>query len=72
MKMVAFRKMGWLYKPVSILGWIILIAAVVFLVSVYTTYNKHAHGFEDLAYKIYPHYIATFLLYQWIAHKSSK
>ena len=67
-----FKKMGWLYKPANILGWILLAAAVVFLVSVYTTYHKHSHGAGDLIYKIYPHYIGTFLLYLWVGHKSSK
>lgn len=70
--MIWFKKNGWLYQPVNIIGWVLIAVAVVFLVSIYTTYNKHAHGFEDLAYKIYPHYVSTFLLYLWVGYKTSK
>ena len=70
--MVWFKKTGWLYWPANILGWILVIAGVIFLVSVYTTYHKHSHGAGDLIYKIFPHYIGTFLLYLWIGDKTSK
>lgn len=67
-----FKKAGWLYKPANIFGWVLMVVAVVFLYSVYTTYNAHAHGFGDLSYKIYPHYVSTFLLYLWVGSRTSK
>lgn len=70
--MSLFKKMGWVYKPTGIIGWVLIALAIAFLVSVYTTYHKHSHGFEDLVYKIYPFYISTFLLYVWVGSKSSK
>ena len=70
--MVKFKKSGWLYWPVNIAGWVLVILGIIFLVSVYTTYHKHSHGAGDLIYKIYPHYIGTFLLYLWIGDKTSK
>ena len=70
--MVRFEKRGWLYWPANLAGWILIIAGLVFLVSVYITYEKHARSTGDLIYRIYPHYVATFLLYLWIGSKTSK
>jgi hypothetical protein len=70
--MVRFKKNGWLYQPDNLLAWALVIIGVAFLVSVYTTYEKHARGTGDLVYRIYPHYVSTFLLYIWVGYKTSK
>ncbi len=70
--MVWFKKTGWLYQPVHVAGWIVLALGIIFLVSVYSAYNARAHGFGDLTYKIFPHYVCTFLLYIWVGYNTSK
>ena len=67
-----FKKQGWLYAPVNMYGWIVIAVAAAFLVSVYSAYSKHSFAFMELVYKIYPHYICTFLLYLWIGSHKSK
>ncbi|OGL26015.1 hypothetical protein A2708_02510 [Candidatus Saccharibacteria bacterium RIFCSPHIGHO2_01_FULL_49_21] len=70
--MVRFEKWGWLYRPANLGAWILIILGAIFLVSVYFTYEKHARGTGDLIYRIYPHFVATFLLYIWVGYKTSK
>lgn len=67
-----FKKQGWLYEPVNAYGWTVVIIAAAFLGSVYVSYSKHSFAFIELIYKIYPHYISTFLLYLWIGSQKSK
>jgi amino acid permease len=67
-----FRRYGWFYIPVSIPGSVILLIAVLFCFNVFLAEDRQSHSASDTLYAIYPYFISTFLLYDWIAERTSR
>ena len=72
MKTVWFKRVGWLYLPVSVPGVIISAAALAFCVQVFLAVDRHSHSVSDTLYGIFPFFACAFLLFDWIAGRTSK
>lgn len=69
-KRVWFRKKGWVHYPANINGWVVLLAALLFVLNIVFAIQLYAKSPSDLLYGIFPFAVPTFLLYEWIAsHK---
>ena len=66
-----FRRWGWFYRPVNLLGWIATLAALAFVVQVFMYLDAHAHSVSDLLYHFYVFAAPTFLGLMWIASRTS-
>ncbi len=71
MKQKWFKKWGWLHYPVSLQGWVILVVGALFLVHIFVAIDRNAHSVSDTLYGIFPYYAIIFLLYEWLASKTS-
>jgi hypothetical protein len=72
MERIWFRRYGWFYLPVSVAGSVILLIAVLFCFNVFLAEDRASHSASDTLYAIYPYFVCTFLLYDWIAERSSR
>lgn len=70
--MTAFRAWGLAYRPINGLGWLITIAALVFMVQVFLAIDARSHSNTDTLYGIYPFWGVTFLLWAWLAGRMSR
>jgi hypothetical protein len=67
-----FKKTGWIYIPVSIVGVIFYFCAIVFCATVFLAVDKHSHSVSDTLYGIFPYVISAFTLLFWIASNTSR
>jgi hypothetical protein len=73
MKHVWFRSWGWIYRPVSWEGWILLLLTVIFCAQVFVAVDRHSHSVSDTLYGIFPYFVPAFGILGWIAsHTSDK
>jgi hypothetical protein len=66
-----FKKYGWTYIPVSVMGWMVTLAAIVFLVPVYMAVNRNSHSVSDELYQLFVYTSCTAFWWKWIAEKTS-
>jgi hypothetical protein len=67
-----FRRIVWLHVPRSIAGWIVPLCALAFCVNVFWAIDRHSHSISDALYGVFPYFACVFLLYEWIAARSSR
>lgn len=66
-----FKRRGWFYVPVSVPGAVITLAALAFCVQVFVAVDHKSHSVSDTLYGVFPFFIGTFLLFDWIASRTS-
>ncbi|MFZ1918455.1 MAG: hypothetical protein WAU58_12840 [Terriglobales bacterium] len=66
-----FKPFGFVFLPVSILGWIISVSAAAFCLHIFRFVDGHSHSASDTLYGIFPYWVPTFLLWVWIAGRTS-
>lgn len=72
MKHIWFKKIGWLYKPVSWLGGLFTIFLILFLINVFIAVDRQSHSVSDTFYGIFPYYLPVFLFWLWLGEKTSE
>lgn len=71
MKRKLFRQAGWFYVPISVLGWVMVAAAIGFCATVFVAVDRHSHSVSDTLYGVFPFLVCTFLLLEWVGRRSS-
>ena len=66
-----FRRVGWLYVPVSVIGVVLWVLAALFCATVFLAVDRHSHSVSDTLYGIFPFFVCTFLLLDWIGSRTS-
>jgi hypothetical protein len=72
MKIIWFKRWGWFYLPISLPGVVITLAALAFCVQVFLAVDRKSHSVSDTLYGVFPFFACAFLLFDWIAGKSSR
>ncbi|CAN5461099.1 hypothetical protein BH10BAC1_BH10BAC1_09570 [soil metagenome] len=62
-----FAKIGWVYMPINIMGW--LITAFTFLICSWVFYliDIHSHSVSDIFSNVFPYAVSFFTVRHWIA-----
>lgn len=68
--MTWFRPMGFLFRPASIGGWLLSLAALAFCIQVFVAIDRHSHSVSDTLYGIFPFWAPTLLGLAWIADRT--
>jgi hypothetical protein len=71
MKKPWFKQIGWFHLPVSVSGAMITLAALAFCVQVFLAVDRHSHSVSDTLYGVFPFFACAFLLFDWIAGRTS-
>lgn len=72
MKTMWFKRLGWLHVPISVPGALITLAALAFCTQVFRAIDRHSHSATDTLYGIFPYFVCSFLLVDWIARRTSE
>ena len=70
MKYRWFRPWGWLFRPVSVAGWVASLLTVAFCGLVFTAIDRHSHSASDTLYGVFPYFACSFLLLDWLASRT--
>jgi len=71
MKEVWFKKFGWIYFPINIMGVFVTIAAIVFLFPVYAAVIRNGHSVSDDLYQMFVYTTCAAFWWKWVAEKTS-
>ena len=71
MNQIWFRKFGWFYLPVSLLGFLATIFVLAFCVQVFLFVDGQSHSNTDTLYGIFPYVVPALLLLDWLASRTS-
>ena len=66
-----FRPWGWIYRPVTWQGVLIVGVALIFCAQVFLVVDRSSHSVSDTLYGIFPYVVPTFILLNWFASKTS-
>jgi hypothetical protein len=66
-----FSHAGWFYVPVSIPGAILWCLAGIFSATVFVAVDRHSHSVSDTLYGIFPSFVCSFLLMDWVGSRTS-
>ena len=72
MKTQWLKRLGWFYLPISVPGVVIALAALAFYVQVFFAIDRKSHSASDTLYGVFPFFACTFLLFDWIAGRTSR
>lgn len=72
MKTIWFRTWGWFYRPVSWQGVVLTLLLLAFWAQVFVAIDRHSHSVSDTLYGIFPYYVCSFLLFDWLAKRTSR
>lgn len=70
--MIWFKKYGWIYRPVSLIGWIITLGTIVICIQVFLAVDAHSHSVSDTFYGVLPYIVSYLIIAGWIASNTSK
>ena len=71
MRITWFKPWGWIYRPVSVPGVLLVAMAVVFCVQVFIAVDRRSHSVSDTFYGIFPFVVPCLMLLNWVASKTS-
>jgi hypothetical protein len=71
MKPMWFKRWGWFYRPTTTQGFVVIAGALAFCANVFWAVDRKSHSVSDTLYSVYPFFVTTFLLVDWLARRSS-
>lgn len=70
MKIIWFKKMGWTYLPISAMGIIVTLLAIIFLIPIYMATIRNGHSVSDDLYQLFVYTTCTAFWWKWVAEKT--
>ena len=65
-----FKPVGLIFAPVSIVGWLLSLAAIAFCIQTFIAVDRHSHSASDTLYGVFPYWIPALLVLAWIADRT--
>jgi hypothetical protein len=72
MKQIWFKQFGWIYLPVTAIGAVITLLAIIFLIPVYMAVLRNGHSVSDDLYNLFVYTSCTAFWWKWVAEKTSE
>jgi uncharacterized membrane protein len=67
-----FKKSGWVYLPVSVMGVISTLLHIIFCITVFIAVDNHSHSVTDTLYGVFPFFVSAATILFWITGNTSK
>jgi hypothetical protein len=71
MKQIWFKRIGWFYFPVHMMGLLVTLGAIVFMIPVCMAVARNGHSVSDDLYSVFVFGTCTAFWWKWIAEKTS-
>jgi hypothetical protein len=72
MKKLWFKPIGWIYYPVSIIGWVITIITFLLCVKFFIAEDRISHSASDTLINFFSYGALFLIIAGWIASKTSQ
>lgn len=66
-----FKKSGFVYLPVHLMGYLVCLLAIIFMVPVTMTTIRNGHSVSDDLYQLFVYGTCTAFWWKWIAEKTA-
>ena len=66
-----YRPWGWIYRPVSVPGALLILATLVFCATIVRAADLQAHSVSDFLYAVFPYIVSCLLALDWITSRTS-
>jgi len=66
-----FRPWGWIYRPVSVEGVLVVLIAAAFCAQVFLAVDRRTHSVSDTLYGVFPFVVPALMVLNWIASKTA-
>jgi hypothetical protein len=66
-----FTPWGWVYRPISWQGVLVVLLGVAFCVQAFTAIDRHSHSASDTLFGVFPYVVPCLILVNWIASRTS-
>lgn len=67
-----YRRWGIIYIPISWYGWTVTLLSLLFCIYIFLSVDQQSHSVSDTLYEVFPYIVPTFLLWFWLASKTSQ
>ena len=71
MKRQWFKPWGWIYRPISWQGAVLVLSAAVFCVQVFGAVDRNSHSVSDTLYGVFSFVVPCLMLLNWVASKTN-
>ena len=66
-----FAPWGWIYRPNSLEGVLLVLLALAFCAPVFVAVDRHSHSVSDTLYGVFPFVAPALMVLNWVAGKTS-
>jgi len=66
-----FKKWGWIYRPVNIIGWLLTFFTIFLIAWVFMVVDRNSHSASDTLIGVFPWAWIFLATLNWIASKTS-
>jgi hypothetical protein len=67
-----FVAWGWVYRPVSWQGIVLVFLVGLFCIQVFVALDRHSHSASDTLYGMVPYVASCLMLLNWVASKTAR
>jgi hypothetical protein len=67
-----FTAWGWIYRPNSVEGVLLVLLTLAFCVQVFMAVDRHSHSVSDTLYGIFPFVVPALMMLNWVAGKTAQ
>jgi len=71
-KTIWFKPWGWIYRPVSVTGWLAVAVTLLFFLNTFVAVDRHSHSVSDTLYGIFPYWVPALIILVWLASRTSE
>lgn len=71
MKQQWFKPWGWIHRPISWQGAVLVALAAAFCVHIFVAVDQNSHSVSDTLYGVFPYIVPCLMLLDWVASKTS-
>ena len=71
MRFLWFKTWGWIYRPITWQGLLIVLLAFIFCAQMFFAVDRQSHSVSDTLYGIFPYVVPALMLLNWVASKTS-
>lgn len=71
MSFIWFRKVGWVHRPVSPVGWTIVVLTAALILQVFRAVDRHSHSVSDTLWGVFLYAALFLIIADWVAAHTS-